>query len=114
MSHVTCHQRQQPQQQTLHLLTPPLCTLALFAKTEICVFGNHPIYPKTPKKIQTQKMVQTFHHKREPYSKYIELSYFSHFLSMQETNRYLLTIVALNQSFKATIVSRYLLVSCMQ
>ena len=31
-----------------------------------------------------------------PYSKY-----FSHFLSIQETNRYLLTIKALYQSFKA-------------
>ena len=31
----------------------------------------------------------------EPYSKYIEQSSFSHFLSMQETNRYLLTIIAL-------------------
>ena len=48
----------------------------------------------------------------EPYSKYIELSYFSHFLSMQETNKYLPTIVALYQSFKATIVSRCLCVSC--
>ena len=32
---------------------------------------------------------------------------------MQETIRYLLTIVNLYQSSKATIVSRYLLVSCM-
>ena len=32
---------------------------------------------------------------------------------MQETNRYLLTILALYQSFKARIVSRHLLVFCM-
>ena len=48
----------------------------------------------------------------EPYSKYIELNYFSHFLSIQETDRYLLTILALNDGYKATIVSRYLFISC--
>ena len=49
----------------------------------------------------------------EPNSKYFEKIYFSHFLSMQEANRYLLTIVSLYQSWNASIVSRYILVSCM-
>ena len=49
----------------------------------------------------------------EPYSKYIETSYFSHFLSMQNINMYLLTLVALYHSFIAMILSRYLLVMCM-
>ena len=34
MSPVTSHQHQQPQPQTLPLLTPPLCTVGWFAKTE--------------------------------------------------------------------------------
>ena len=42
-----------------------------------------------------------------------QVNYFSYFLSMQETNRYLLIIEALNDLYKAMIVSRYLLVSCM-
>ena len=33
VSHVTC-QRQQPQPETLPLLTPPLCTVGWFAKTQ--------------------------------------------------------------------------------
>ena len=32
---------------------------------------------------------------------------------MQETSRYLLTVVALNACYEPTIVGRYLLVSCM-
>ena len=36
----------------------------------------------------------------EPYYKYIEENYLSYFLSMQETLRYLLTIVALNAWYK--------------
>ena len=42
----------------------------------------------------------------EPYSKSIEDNYFCHFLSMPEANRYLLTIVALNDRYNAMIVSR--------
>ena len=34
LSPITCHQRQQPQPQTLPLLTPPLCTVGWFTKTE--------------------------------------------------------------------------------
>ena len=42
----------------------------------------------------------------EPYSKYIEENYFSYFLSMQETSRYLLKIVALYAWYEAMIVGR--------
>ena len=48
LSPVTCHQRQQPQLQTLPLLPPPLCTIAWFSKKEIFFWRNQPIYP--PKK----------------------------------------------------------------
>ena len=41
MSHVTCHQRQQPQSQTLPLLTPPLC---------IIHYARQPIHLKTEEK----------------------------------------------------------------
>ena len=34
MSPVTCHQRQHPQPQTIPLLTPPLCIVGWFTKTE--------------------------------------------------------------------------------
>ena len=34
LSYVTFHYRQQPQPQALPLLTPPLCTVVLFAKTK--------------------------------------------------------------------------------
>ena len=34
MSAISCHQHQQPQPQTLCLLTPPLCTICLFAQSQ--------------------------------------------------------------------------------
>ena len=50
MSSVTCHQRKQPQPQTLPLLTPPLCTL-----------HNRPRQnPKTQINLTTQKIIATF------------------------------------------------------
>ena len=52
LSRVTCHQRQQPQPQTLPLLTSPICKLGWFAKTDIFVLENMAVYPKNPKKIQ--------------------------------------------------------------
>ena len=45
---VTCHQRQQQQPQTLPLLTPPLCRVGWFPKTE----------PKNPTNAKTQKRVK--------------------------------------------------------
>ena len=50
---VTCHQHQQPQPQTLTLLTPPLCTVGWVTKTET----------KTQKRFQTQKSIETFNKK---------------------------------------------------
>ena len=55
---VTCHQPQQPQPQTLPLLTSPLCTLGWFAKTDTFVLRKQHLYPqkireksvKTPQK----------------------------------------------------------------
>ena len=45
MPPVTCHQRQQPQPQTLPQFISPLCTLCWFTKTE----------PRKPKKNQNSK-----------------------------------------------------------
>ena len=56
---VTCDQRQQPQPQTLPLLTPPLYIVGRFSKTEFFVLGSQPIYPKTPPKNSKSKKLST-------------------------------------------------------
>ena len=52
-SPITCHESQQPQLQTLSVLTPALCTGGWFAKTQKKKF-------KTPKQSETTKRQRTF------------------------------------------------------
>ena len=91
MSPVTCHQSQQPQPHTLPLLTPPLCAVGWFSKTET----------QNPKKNLKHKIGQNLQKKR-----FLSFANFSDKLCDQKSPG-LLVLVAYGGDINTSTINRH-------